>query len=131
MIYPALKHLHVTCVALSGLGFALRGFWMLTDSPRLGLRWVRVVPHVVDSLLLGSAVALAVLTAQYPFVQGWLTAKLAGLLVYILCGTMALKRGRTKASRAVFFFAALMAFAWIVSVALTKNPVVFTFRGFA
>lgn len=131
MIYPALKHLHLTCVALSGLGFALRGFWMLTDSPQLGLRWVRIFPHIVDSLLLGSAVALAVVTRQYPFVDGWLTAKLAGLLVYILCGTMALKRGKTKAARAMFLVAALMTLVWIIVVAITKTPTVFPLHGFA
>ena len=122
MMYLALKHLHLTCVAGSGLGFTLRGFWMLSGSPLLERRWVRIVPHVVDTVLLASAVALAVLTAQYPFVQGWLTAKVLGLLVYILCGTMALKRARTKRARAGFFVAALLAFAYIVSVALTRSP---------
>lgn len=122
MIYSALKHVHVACVALSGAGFFLRGLWMLQDSPLLQRRWVRVFPHVVDTLLLGSALSMAVISAQYPFVLGWLTAKFWGLLAYILCGTMALKRGRSKAQRAVFFFCALLAFAYIVSVALTRNP---------
>jgi len=62
MIYLALKHLHLICVAVSGSGFALRGFWMLTGSPLLERRWVRIVPHVVDTVLLASAIALAVLT---------------------------------------------------------------------
>ena len=122
MMYLVLKQLHLTCVAGSGLGFTLRGFWMLSGSPLLERRWVRIVPHVVDTVLLASAVALAVLTAQYPFVQGWLTAKMLGLLVYILCGTMALKRAKTKRARAGFFVAALLAFAYIVSVALTRSP---------
>ena len=122
MIFLALKHLHLTCVAVSGSGFALRGFWMLSDSPLLTRRWVRIAPHAVDTLLLASAIALAVISAQHPFVQGWLTAKVLGLLVYILCGTMALKRGQTKAARAGFFAAALLAFAYIVSVALTRSP---------
>lgn len=122
MIFLVLKHLHLTCVALSGSGFALRGYWMLSDSPMLARRWVRIVPHVVDTLLLGSAIALAVISAQYPFVQSWLTAKVVGLVVYILLGTMALKRGKTKASRAVYFVLALLVFAWIVSVALARSP---------
>ncbi len=121
----ALKHFHVTCVALSGLGFAVRGFWMLRDSPMLQVRWVKIAPHVIDTLLLGSAISMAVISAQYPFALDWLTAKLAGLLVYILCGMMALKRGRTKGQRAVYFVVAVSAFAYIVSVALTRNP-----RGF-
>lgn len=122
MIYLALKHLHVSCVALSGIGFLLRGLWMMRESPMLQHRWVKVAPHVIDTLLLGSAVCMAVISAQYPFALDWLTAKLAGLLVYILCGTMALKRGRTKAQRAIFFALAVLAFAYIVSVALTRNP---------
>ena len=62
------------------------------------------------------------MSAQYPFALAWLTAKLIGLLVYILCGAMALRRGRSKAQRAFFFGGALLAFAYIVSVALTRNP---------
>lgn len=122
MIYLALKNLHVLCVVVSGSGFFLRGLWMLSDSPRLNLRWVRVVPHVVDTLLLGSAIAMAVISAQYPFAQDWLTAKLVGLLVYILCGMMALRRGKSKTTRGIFLVAALLAFAYIVSVALTRSP---------
>ena len=122
MFYLALKHLHVTCVVISGSGFFLRGLWMLSESPRLNQRWVRIVPHVVDTVLLGSAISMAVITSQYPFAQNWLTAKLIGLLVYILSGAMALKRGKSKATRAVFFAAALLAFAYIVTVALTRSP---------
>ena len=122
MSYLALKHLHVACVVLSGLGFALRGWWMLNDSPLLKARLTRVVPHVVDTLLLGSALVMAWQSSQYPFAQGWLTAKFFGLLAYILCGTMALKRARTKGQRVLFFVLALLAYAYIVGVALTRNP---------
>lgn len=122
MSYLSIKYLHVTCVVLSGLGFVLRGGWMLVDSPRLQLRLTRTLPHIVDSLLLGSALTLAWLSHQYPFAQPWLTAKFFGLLAYILCGAVALKRGRTRAIRALFLFLALLAYAYIVSVALTRQP---------
>ena len=121
MSYLAIKYLHVSCVVLSGLGFALRGGWMLLDSPRLQQRLVRTLPHLVDSLLLGSAVTMAVLSGQYPLVDGWLTAKLGGLLAYIVCGSIALKRGKTKGVRLAFFALALLAYAYIVSVALTRQ----------
>jgi uncharacterized membrane protein SirB2 len=121
MIYLTLKYLHVACVVVSGGGFFLRGIWMLSASPRLAQRWVRVAPHVVDTALLASAVAMAVISAQYPFAQSWLTAKLIGLLAYIGCGTMALKRGKSKAARAIFFGLALLAYGYIVSVALTRS----------
>lgn len=122
MSYFALKHLHVTCVVLSGLGFGLRGWWMLAGSPMLQARWVKVAPHAIDTVLLGSAIALAVMIGQYPFVNAWLTAKLVGLVAYILCGTMALKRAKTKKARIAFFILALLSFAYIVGVALTKSP---------
>jgi uncharacterized membrane protein SirB2 len=121
MIYLALKHLHVTCVLASGAGFLLRGLLMLAGRP-LRKRWLRILPHVIDTLLLGSAIALAVISHQYPFVQPWLTAKVIALVAYIGCGTMALKRGKSRAARAAFFVAALLIYVDIVAVALTRNP---------
>lgn len=126
MSYLAIKHLHVTCVVLSGLGFLLRGGLMLCQSPWLGHRLARVLPHIVDTLLLGSALTLAWLSGQYPFVQGWLTAKVLGLLAYIAFGTVALKRGRTRGVRAGGFVAALLAYGYIVRVALTRSPLPFS-----
>jgi len=120
-MYYAIKHLHVTCVALSAAGFLLRGLWMMTGSPLLQHRLTRVLPHVIDSLLLLSAITLAVMIQQYPFAAGWVTAKVLGLLAYILLGTLALKRGRTMGIRITAFTAALLVYAWIVSVAFTKQ----------
>jgi len=123
MTYISLKYLHVGCVIVSGAGFFLRGLCRLFAPQLLKPRWLRVVPHVVDTLLLSSAVAMAVISTQYPFAQAWLTAKVVGLLVYIGCGMVALGRGtRTPAWRAFFFIAALLAYAYIVSAALTRSP---------
>lgn len=122
MTYLTIKHVHVTCAALSITLFFMRGVWMLRDSPLLQQRWVRIVPHVVDTLLLASALTMVVWSAQYPFVQDWLTAKVIALLVYIGLGTVALKRGRTRGVRAAAFVAALLVFAYIVKVALTRQP---------
>lgn len=121
-MYFALKYLHVTCVVLSIAGFTLRGVWMLSGSPLLGHRLTRVLPHVVNSVLLLSAIAMAVMIGQYPFVAGWVTAKVVGLLAYIVLGAIALRRGRTRTLRAVAFVAALAVYGWIVSVALLKHP---------
>jgi uncharacterized membrane protein SirB2 len=123
--YFLLKHLHIAFVVISVTGFTLRGIWMLTDSPMLNRLWVRVVPHVNDTLLLAAAIGLSVVLEQYPFVHDWVTAKVLGLLAYIGFGVFALRRGRSKALRAGFWLAALASFAYIVSVALTKDP-----RGF-
>jgi len=96
---------------------------MMLNSPMLARRWVRVAPHVVDTVLLASAIALAVTIGQYPLVHGWLTAKLFGLVAYIVLGMVALKRGRTRAARITAFCGALLVFAYIVAVAITKTAV--------
>jgi len=119
--YAFLKYLHVSSVLLSGTGFVLRGVWMMRGSPMLARRWVRVAPHVLDTVLLASAIALAVMIGQYPLAHGWLTAKVLGLVAYIVLGTIALKRGRTRAVRVAAFCGALLVFAYIVAVAITKS----------
>jgi len=125
MNYLLLKHFHMSFAAISGLLFLLRGLWMLADSPALQRRWVRVLPHLVDTALLLSALSLAVWSAQYPLLQTWLSVKVGALLLYIVLGSIALKRGRSKPVRAAAYVAALVAFGYIVGVAVTKNPRLF------
>lgn len=120
--FELMKSIHVGCVLLSGSGFVARGGLMLAESPLLRARFVRVAPHVIDTMLLASALWLAWAIHQYPFVNDWLTAKLIGLFVYIALGSVALKRGRSKAVRAAAFVGALAVFGYIVSVALTRDP---------
>ena len=117
-----LKLVHVSAVYLSGAGFVLRGIWMLMDSPLLKARLTRILPHIVDTVLLGSAILLAMRIYQYPFVHDWLTAKVLALLLYIVLGTIALKRGRTRRVRIVSFALALATFLYILAVAVTRNP---------
>lgn len=123
--YLALKHLHLTTVILSFALFALRGLWMLVDPPQLQRCWVRIAPHLIDTVLLASAIGLTLSIRQYPFVNGWLTAKVLALIVYILLGGIALRRGPTRAIRAAAWVAALATFGYIVSVALTRQPLGF------
>jgi uncharacterized membrane protein SirB2 len=118
-MYQALKHVHLTCVALSLAGFLLRGFWMVTASPLLQARLTRIIPHAVDTVLLLSAIALV---SHYESVPGWVWAKVAGLIFYIAFGMIALKRGRNMMQRMLALVAAVSVFAWIVSVAVTKTP---------
>lgn len=119
--YTLLISIHVTSVALSLGLFALRGGAMLADRDWRHGRILRIAPHVVDSILLASALGLVVIIQQYPFVDAWLTAKVCALLAYIGLGTVALKRGRSKPMRLWAGLAALLVFAYIVSVALTHN----------
>lgn len=121
MEYAALKLLHVACVAISYTLFCVRGVWMMVDSPRLRARWVRVTPHVVDTLLLAAAIGLAISIRQYPGSHAWLTAKVVALFVYIALGTIALKRGRTLRIRTAAWGASHAVFWYLVAVALTRN----------
>ena len=120
--YLLVKSLHVGCAAASLAGFLVRGVLMLRGSPLLEARFARVAPHVVDTLLLASALWLSWRVGQYPFVHGWVTAKVLALLAYIVLGSMALRRGRTKAVRAAALAGALAAAGYIVSVAITRDP---------
>jgi len=125
MSYILLKHIHLTCVALTFILFSLRGFWMLSESALLQKKWVKVAPHIIDTLLLGSAIALAITLQISPFEQTWLLAKIIGLLLYIALGTVALKRGKTRQIRMTALILALLTFGYIVKVALTKSPLLF------
>lgn len=118
----SLKLAHMALAALSVALFSLRGCWMLLESPLGQARWTRVVPHVVDTVFLATGIWLAVRIDQYPFVQPWLTAKVFGLVAYIILGSIALKRGRTRAIRAAAFVAALAVFAYIAGVARARHP---------
>jgi uncharacterized membrane protein SirB2 len=122
MDYLQLKHFHMTCAALSGGFFLVRGGWMLSGSTLLQRRWVKTVPHIVDTLLLASAIGLAIWSHQYPIQMPWLSAKLVALIAYIVLGAVALKYGRTKPVRIGAFAGALATFGYIVAVAVTKSP---------
>lgn len=126
MDYLAVRHMHMGFAALSGAFFLLRGVWMLRASPLLQQRWVRIAPHVIDTLLLASAFYLMFVSQQYPFAQPWLGAKVCALVLYIGLGTVALKRGRTARVRAFAFGGALLAFAYIAAVAVTRQVIPFS-----
>jgi uncharacterized membrane protein SirB2 len=127
MSFVLLKQLHLATIAITLVLFVLRGLWMMADSPRLQARWVRIAPHVNDTLLLASGIGLAAIMQQYPLVHGWLTAKVLALLAYIVLGTVALKRGRSKGQRVAAWVAALVVFAYMVAVARAHAP--FPFLG--
>lgn len=123
MSYLAIKHIHLSCVALSISFFITRGIWMLRESPKLQQRWVKIAPHIIDTLLLCSALTLAWMSNQWPFEQPWLTAKVLGLIAYILLGTIALKRGKTRQVRLAAWLIALVVAVYIITVAITRNPI--------
>lgn len=118
------KVIHVSCALLSIIGFTTRGILMLRDSPIMQTRWIRIVPHFVDTLLLGSAIWLAVQYELSPGDNPWLLAKIIALVIYVVLGAVALRKGKTKQIRLMAWLAALAVFAYIVAVAVTKSPLV-------
>ncbi len=61
------------------------------------------------------------MSAQYPFVQAWLTAKVLALCVYVALGSVALGRDVPPRRRRVAFAAAILSVGYIVAVALTRS----------
>jgi uncharacterized membrane protein SirB2 len=140
MSYALFKGIHLATVVVTLALFLLRGTWMMLDSGRLNSRWVRVLPHINDTLLLLSAIVLTIMLNQYPFTQGWLTAKFFALIGYIVLGMIALRSGRGtrkeyaarrspferswrgKPVRIAAWLAALGVFAYMVAVAVSHDP---------
>ena len=122
MDYADLKLLHQTTVALSVTGFAARGLGSLSGAAWMQRRVHRFWPHLVDTLLLGSALVMAWMLRLNPLTTPWLAAKIAGLLLYIGLGMLALRPTKPLALRIAAWVAALAVFGWIVSVAITKQP---------
>ncbi|MGI9236705.1 MAG: SirB2 family protein [Woeseiaceae bacterium] len=122
MTYLWIRHLHTLLAVVTLGGFLLRGYWMLTSSDRLTQRVTRIAPHVLDTLFLLSGIAMLFIASMNPFQEGWLVAKFVGLILYVLLGTIAIRRGNTRQVRAVAFAAAIVAFGYVAGVALTKSP---------
>ncbi|EPP1032221.1 SirB2 family protein [Cronobacter turicensis] len=123
--YFAVKHLHILTVVISISLFILRYWWQYRSSPMSLKRWVRIVPHVNDTVLLGSGMALVLITHFYPFTpQGaWLTEKLFGVIIYIVLGFIALgRRPRSQQVRWIAFLLGLVVLYIIVKLATTKIP---------
>lgn len=122
MSWPLLKQLHVALALLTAFSFCLRAGWMLAGSAILNSRWSRRLPHVVDSLLLATGVAMALSRSVSPLEHPWLAAKLLAIVVYVALGSIALKRGRSQAVRLAALLLSLLALAYIFAVALHHDP---------
>ena len=123
--YPEIKAVHIAAVMASGLLFLLRG-----AAVQFGASWAMAAPlrylsYTIDTVLLTAALMLATIIHQFPFVQGWLTAKVLLLVLYVVLGSFALKRGRTRAVRTACWISALLVYLFIVSVARAHNPLGF------
>ncbi|SHG43427.1 Uncharacterized membrane protein SirB2 [Marisediminitalea aggregata] len=119
-MYMMAKHLHMTAVGISVLLFVFRFIYGQMNPSFLQQKWVKVVPHIIDTVLLGSAIWLCVILSQYPIVNSWLTAKVIGVIGYILFGLLALK-SETPVKKWGGFAGALIVLGVTAKVAITKQ----------
>lgn len=120
--YLQIKAVHVAMVIASGLLFALRGAAVLA-----GARWAMAAPlrylsYTIDTTLLTAALMLLTALKLNPFAVPWLAVKLTLLVVYVVLGSLALKRARSRRSRAAFYVAALATFGFMYFVARAHHP---------
>jgi len=117
-----LKLLHVTTVFVSFVLFVLRAYSIFSQGQFHRTRLFRLAPHINDSILLASALGLVIALKQYPFIEAWLTVKVLLLPVYIFLGMAFMKWAKTGWERVVLFTSAVLCFAYIVSVAVSRQP---------
>lgn len=127
MIYLVVKNLHITLAVLSLSLFLIRAVYSVRESPWLERRWVKILPHLVDTLLLICGLTLMTILQAWPHRTPWLAVKLIALLFYIGVGSLAIKRARTPRGRALFTLLSLLIFGYMVSVAITKTAVPFVY----
>jgi uncharacterized membrane protein SirB2 len=120
-MYIAIKHIHLTAVAVSFLFFTFRYLLRLTNSHLLQKKWMKITPHIVDTLLLASAIVLMFVIGQYPLVNAWLTAKLVCVVGYILMGVACLKISNRKSVITGAYLIALAFIACAGKIAVTKQ----------
>ena len=119
-----LKEFHVALAFVTVAGFVVRGLLSLADSPLRNQTWMRVAPHIIDTLLLGFGIALAVSMSLSPFANSWLMAKIVGLIAYIGFGVMAM-RARSRPLKIFGFVAAIASVGYIFAVAYSKQVMPF------
>ncbi|MEO8546240.1 MAG: SirB2 family protein [Burkholderiaceae bacterium] len=122
MPYAEIRLLHITCAGISISLFLLRGVLQFSGFNWRQWRWLRIVPHINDTALLGAAIALSLYSHQYPLAQGWLSAKVLALLLYIGLGSIAFRPGLARAQQVAAFVAALLTVSYIVAVAINRSP---------
>lgn len=120
--YFLIKHLHMATAGLSLAFFLLRAWWSVSEAPMLQRRWVKVLPHLNDTLLLTLGLVLMAMLSMWPHQHPWLAAKLVALLVYIGLGTVAIKRGATPAIRGAAALAAVAVFLYMLGAAVHDRP---------
>ena len=124
-MYAAFKHSHMLLAMISFLLFLIRATWAFQGSNLLQKKVVKILPHVIDTFLLLTAIGLMIQLSQYPFIHGWVTGKLLGLIAYIGFGMMVIKRAKNNQQRGIFFVLTVLTFIYIFLTARTHNALFF------
>lgn len=119
------KHLHMTIAVISVALFTLRFAWLLLGSSHLDKKWVKIAPHVIDTLLLLIGITMAVKLSINPLEQLWLGEKLIALIAYIFTGYYALKLAKNRPMQIFGYLGAIGWFMLIVRIAITKETLFF------
>lgn len=125
MEYALVKIIHVACAFISITGFIARGILAIQQSTLLSKRWIKIVPHIIDTLLLISAVLLVIQLGVSPLTNAWLMMKIVLLILYIFLGLLTLRLAKTRQTRIIAFTAAILVFMYIVAIAESKSLVFF------
>jgi len=120
-----MKHLHMTLAMVSIALFSLRFMWTLMSSKQLQKKWVKVVPHIIDTFLLLLGIGMAVQLSLNPIENLWLAEKIIAIFAYIFTGLYALKFARNKSMQIMGYLGAVGWFMLIVRIAMTKETVFF------
>lgn len=123
MSYLALKHIHMTLAIISILGFVLRSIWLFKGSALLAKKPVKILPHIIDTFLLGTGIAIMVMTSQHPTMLNWLMLKLILIIAYIGFGIVAFKSS-VKSKQTLFFVLAMASVLGVLYLARLK-PILF------
>lgn len=122
MLYLSVKHLHILFAGLTIALFILRGIFTVVAAQPLKHRLWKVLPHVVDTVLLSLGVWLAFILQLNPLHVTWLGVKLLCVIAYIVLGVLAFRIKRPYWLRLALFVVAIAMFAFIVSIAVLHDP---------
>jgi uncharacterized membrane protein SirB2 len=120
-MYTLFKIIHMSCAMISVVGFIGRGILKINGSALVDKKLVKILPHVIDTLLLLSAITLVVMSGQYPWVAPWVSAKIAGLVIYIGLGVVVMRTAKTRQTRIIAFALALLTIGYVFAVAARKT----------
>jgi uncharacterized membrane protein SirB2 len=115
---------HVSTALLSISGFIFRGILRFRGSDLVNRKWLKIAPHIVDTVLIISAIILLIQSGLNLLTTPWLMAKIIALIIYIALGLIAFRFGKTRTVRLLAWCEAILVFGYILSVAVTKNPLV-------